>query len=70
MSRPHKFRKGGRIKTIGHAAEIICRGGWVYWGSRPKHPGWMASMHLNVIDAAVRRGWLHRAVPSYEKEDD
>lgn len=58
----NKFKKGRKIRTLGVLVAHLRRGGWVYWNHKPLHPGWMISMSLQTILAAILRGLLRKAI--------
>jgi len=62
MPRKTKYRKGELITNWGDLALQLQQNRWVYWGDRPKHPGWLRSMRFQVLDQAINRGDLSEAV--------
>ena len=62
MPRKTKYVKGEPICDLDQFVSILDAGQWVYWCDRPKHPGFLASMRLRVLQGAVRSGILHLAV--------
>jgi len=64
MPRKTKYVKGGCITNWQELAHALHHNRWIYWGDRPKHPGWLRSMHFQVLDQAITRGILAVAVPT------
>ena len=64
MPRHNKYRKGSTITNWTELALNLQQNRWVYWGNRPKHPGWLRSMHFQVLDQAINRGDLREAIPT------
>jgi hypothetical protein len=62
MPRKTKFVKGEAITSIGELAEVLGRNEYVYWQSRPVHPGWMRSMQFQTLIQAVIGRCVFRAV--------
>jgi hypothetical protein len=62
--RPHKFQTGTGIRNIGDLADWLTVDGWVYWGTRPKHPAFIWGMTLRTLVEALKAGKVARAIPN------
>lgn len=67
MSRPRMFIKGEPIRDPAEAVHAIANREWLFWHSKPIHPGWSSSWQINMLINACRAGIIFRAISNPER---
>ncbi len=60
--RKRMFRRGNKLKRIGHVVERALRGEWLIFGRKPMHPGWVTGMTVRALEACIRYLGVYVAV--------
>lgn len=62
MPKRNKYRRGRRIMTVTELVRVLEARQYVFWGSRPTHPGWMLGLQIRYLLGEIRRGNIHYAI--------
>lgn len=60
MTSPPKTSQGDPFRNLDSLLDWIENGAWVYWNSRPKHPGVILSLPLRTVLIEVNKERFYR----------
>lgn len=60
--RPRKTAPGPVIRGLDELDEVLAYGGWIWFGDRAYHPGWVQAWSYGRVKSYCLNGQLKRAV--------